>query len=97
MKNLLPASQGGDEHNQRAFREMEVGNQRVNAAEAIAGINENVCPARSGTKRPVLIGEAFQCTAGGGTYCNDPPAISMAAVYFLGGFLGDSANSECMA
>ena len=42
---MFPPCKSGDEHDQGAFREMEIRDQRVDTAEAIVGIDEDVSPA----------------------------------------------------
>ena len=60
VQGVFPAAEGGNQHDQRAFRQMEIGDQRVDALEPVTGIDENVGGAGAGLHEAVFIGDGFQ-------------------------------------
>ena len=56
-KALLAADEGGDEHDEGAFGEVEVGDEGVDALETIRGIDEDGSIAAAGTQEAVLVGD----------------------------------------
>ena len=45
IHNMIVAGKRRNEHNQRTFRKMEVGDQSVDALKRISGIDKDICPA----------------------------------------------------
>ena len=92
---MLPPGQGRHQHDQRALRQVEIGDQRVNALEGIAGINEDVGPAGSGGQAAILPGKALQGTAGSGAHGDDPAAVFLGLADDAGGLLRNDAELHC--
>ena len=59
----LLARKSGDEHDERAFGEVEIGDERIDCFEFITGINEDACVVTHGMYDAVLCGGAFQRSA----------------------------------
>ena len=68
---------------------MEVGDQRVDGAETVAGIDKDPGVALGRADEPVFVGDALQHAAGGRPDGDDAPARSAAAVDLVGGGLVD--------
>ncbi len=50
-QHLVPSGEGADQHKQRGFREMEVGEEALDDLEAVAGAEEDVGAAGVGLER----------------------------------------------
>ena len=64
IQDLFAVCKCGDEHDERAFRQMEVCNERIHSFEFVAGIDENIRPGGGLMEEPVLIRKRFQRPAG---------------------------------
>ena len=87
MKDLFPPGKGGYQHQQRALRQVEVGDQPVYDLESIAGINVNSRLPGVRLEDAVFPCYALQSAAGGGPHGDHPPAGSPAVVDLTGAFL----------
>lgn len=45
VEDVFPPGECGDEHDEGAFREVEIGDQAIDALKAVAGVNESICKA----------------------------------------------------
>ena len=88
VQDMLAPGQSRDKHNQRALRQVEIGDKRVDALEAVAGIDENAGPAGRGLQRPVLGCEALERAAGGRADRNDAAAAAFGFIDRVRGLLG---------
>ena len=88
---MLPARQGGDQHDEGALRQVKVGDKAVHDLEAVAGVDEDVGPARLGLHMPVLRRPALDGPAGGGAHADDPAPGGLGAVDEVRCLLGDDA------
>ena len=64
MQDVLATCERGDEHNERALRQVEVRNERVERFELIARVDEDLRPRGFFTERAVGFHERFDCPAG---------------------------------
>ena len=71
---MLISGKSADQHDQRAFRQMKVGDQPVENLEPITGINENAGPSLSRLHPAVRQPDAFQCPAAGRSHRDNPSA-----------------------
>ena len=74
VQRVFTTAKGGNQHNQRAFGQMKIGNQRVDAPEVIAGINKNIRIAALRGQKTIFIGSGFQRAAAGCAHSNNPSA-----------------------
>ena len=77
---MLPSRQGGNQHYQRGFGQMEVGDQSVQHLEAIARIDKNVRVVTAFLQMAVFIAGAFHGAAAGGTHADNPVAALLCPV-----------------
>ena len=89
LEHLFAVVERADQHQQRAFGQMKIRNQRVGHLEAIARIDENACIVRHGVQNPVFVRRALQHAAGGRADGNHAPARRAAAVDFVRAFGAD--------
>ena len=89
---MLPPGQGRHQHDQRALRQVKVGDQRIHTLEGIAGVDKDVGPAGSSGQTAVLPGKALQRAAGGGAHGDDPAALFLGLADDAGGLLRDDAK-----
>ena len=92
VQDLFPSRQRGNEHDQRALRQMKIRHERVDAFEAIVGIDKDVRPARRRLQRAVFEGEAFERAAGGRSDGYDASAVFLRFRNDTGGLLRDDAE-----
>ena len=92
IQDLFAVCKCGDEHDERAFRQMEVCNERIHSFEFVAGIDENICPCRGFMEIAVFIGQRFKRPAGCRTDTDDPSARPLCFVDDIRSFLGDHAE-----
>ena len=83
--------QGRDQHQQRRFRQMKIGHQRIRHPEGVTGIDEDVGLALPGPHPPFGIGRTFDQAQRRGAHGNDPPARRPCAVDHVGSALRDLA------
>ncbi len=72
--HLFFVVKSGDEHEQRALGQMEVGDQGVHGFEAVAGVDEDPRVTAQGRDVSVLVGHALDRAAGGRAHADDPSA-----------------------
>ena len=72
LNHRIAAGKGADQHQQRRFREVEIGQQSVDRFELIAGIDEKPCSAAFGADGAIGVGGAFECAYRGGSNCDYP-------------------------
>ena len=64
IHRLLIAVESGNQHNQRAFRQMKIGNQPIYTPERKTWIDENIRPPAACANFSIMIAcNAFQCAA----------------------------------
>ena len=64
VHDMVIARKGGHQHDERALRQMEIGDERVHRTELIAGIDEDIRPGALFRERAVRLGQRFQRPAG---------------------------------
>ena len=74
LQNAFSSGKCGNEHYERAFGQMKIGDQAVNGLEFVAGINKNLGIGAPGMQNAVFIRRAFERPAGGRSDCNDAAA-----------------------
>ena len=89
VHNVVIARKRRDQHDQRAFGEMEIGHKSVEHLELIAGVDEDVRKALAGLDPAVLRRNALKRAAGGGADGDDPSAVFLGFVDEPCGLLGD--------
>lgn len=89
---MVFAGEGGDQHDQGAFREVEVGDEGVYGFELVAGVDEDVRPAGLGGEGAVGAYQGFQGTAGGGAHADDAAAGCLGLVEDIRCLLIDHAK-----
>ena len=77
MQDILATCERGDEHNERALRQVEVRNERVERLKPVARIDENLRPRGLFTERAVGLHERFDRTAGRCADADDTVAALM--------------------
>ena len=92
VQHLLASGEGGNQHDQRGLRQVEVGDQGVHGLEAVAGVDEDVGPAGLFGKVTVPVGKAFDGPAGGGPHTDDPAPLGPGLVQQGGGLGGEHAE-----
>src|SRR5207249_1177716 len=70
-ENSLPAREGADQHQQRALREMEVRDHRIDNLEPVAGKDQEARPTLTGS-HTLACCRALQRAHGRGTYGHHP-------------------------
>ena len=75
FQSSFTTQQSGNQHQQRALRQMEVGDQSVHAQKYISRTDEDVGFTRAGRKNTIGTGAGFQYAAGGGADAKHPPAL----------------------
>ena len=88
---MLPPCQRRHQHDERGFRQVEVGDEGVRHLEAVARIDKDIRPAGAGPHGAVLPHPGFYRAAGGGAHADDAPAIGTGTVDEVGCLLGDDA------
>ena len=68
---------------------MEIGNERINAFEFVARIDENFRPSSCSMHGAVFIRHGFQCTCAGGTNGDDSATAFFCIIDDISGFLSD--------
>ena len=68
---------------------MEIGDERINAFEFVARIDENLRPSTCSMHGAVFIRHGFQCTCAGGTNGDDSAAAFFCIIDDISGFLSD--------
>ena len=74
---MFSARESGNQHHQRAFRQMEIGNQRVDAAEFVARIDENIGPVIVLTDLSAFFRDGFDRAAARRANRDDAPAAPL--------------------
>ena len=80
---MLPSCQGGNQHHQSGFRQMEIGDQGVQYLEAVARIDKNIRVVAAFLQMAVFIAGALHGAAAGGTHADHPVAVLLRPVDFL--------------
>jgi len=62
-QDMLTARQGGHQHDQGGFRQVEIGDQGVRGLEVVAGIDEDIRPSGAGLHGAVLPRPGFHRAA----------------------------------
>ena len=76
IHRLLIAVESGNQHNQRAFRQMKIGNQPIYTPERKTWIDENIRPPAACANFSIMIAcNAFQCAAAGRSHCDHAPTL----------------------
>ena len=75
MKRPFTSHEGAHEHDQSRLRQMEIGDQRVNGAEFIAGGNEDAGRAGFRTELSVFAIDGFQRSDRGRADRDDPAPL----------------------
>ena len=92
VQDLFTVCECGDEHDERAFRQVEVCDERIHGLEFVAGIDENIRPCGGFMEIPVFVSQRFQRPAGSCADADDPPACAFGFVDDIRGFPGDHAE-----
>ena len=87
MQNFLSPGERTDQHDQCGLGEMEVGNQAVQNAEAITGVDEDFGVAALRAQCSVLIRRGFEGAAARRADTYNATARRLCAVHSLCGFL----------
>ena len=88
VEDVFPGAESGNQHDQCALGQMEVGHQGIHEAELVAGIDEDAGPIAPGLHFPAGPG-AFQGPYGGGAHGDDTPAFPFGFVDGVRRFLGN--------
>ena len=83
---MIIAGKRRNQHDQGAFRQMEVGNQRIDALELVTGIDEDICPAFCLADFTEEGRDTFQRPAAGSADCDDTAAVFLGFIDTGGGF-----------
>ena len=86
---LVIAVERGNQHDQGAFRQVEVGDQAVNGFQLDAGIDEDAGVAAARYDLAVLGPDGFQRAAARGAHGDDAVACSAGLVDEIGSLLAD--------
>lgn len=86
---LLIAVEGGNEHDEGAFGQVEVGDEAIDAVELDARIQEDGGVSAASLDLAVLGGDGFQCAAARGADCDDAVPGGLGLPDALGGLLAD--------
>lgn len=89
---MFPARQGGDQHDEGGFGQVEVGDEGVQALEPVAGVDEDIGPPGLHRQRPILVGEGLNGAARGGAHADNPSPIGFGLVHQIRRLLGDGAE-----
>ena len=89
IHNMIVAGKRRNEHNQRTFRKMEVGDQSVDALKRISGVDKDICPAIRFLDLAEKGRDAFERPAAGCADCDDPSAVFVGLIDQLCSFGGN--------
>lgn len=87
LQHLFSVIKRGDQHEKRAFGEVEVGDERVYCLEFVAGIDENARLAAHGMDHTILVRHALDGAARGGAHADEPSARRASGIDDIGAFL----------
>ena len=88
---MLTARQRRYQHNKSGLRQVEIGDQSIHHLEAVARVNEDVCPAAGGSHSAILRRPALQCAAGRCANADHTAAVFLGFVDDIGSLPGDDA------
>ena len=77
---MFPAHESGNEHDEGAFGEVEVGDEGVYTLEFVGRIDKDGSIAAAGAKKTVFVGDRFQRADGGRPDGDDAPALPLGGI-----------------
>ena len=84
---MLSSGEGGDQHHQSAFRQVEIGDEGIHSLELVARVDEDIRPAGLGFEGAVVIYQGFQRPAGGGAHADNAASAGLGLIENAGGLL----------
>ena len=80
---MLPSCQGADEHDQRRFGQMEIGDKVIENLEFITGIDKYLRIRASGVNDALFVSRGLYCPAAGRADADHTVAVSFRVIYLF--------------